>query len=243
MTTENAPDLPQTELPQWARPNGAAGSDETAGIVHPSWLPLLQSQAATLWNIDATLRKQPDFLPQQQNLLAALSIPFHAVKVVILGQDPYPTPRHAIGLSFAVAPEVSPLPRSLNNIFQELVDDQGVPKPANGDLRPWLAQGVMLLNRVLSVAPGAAGSHRGIGWETFTAAIITALAERQAPLVGVLWGNDAKATAPLFGAHPTVQSAHPSPLSARRGFFGSAPFSQVNKHLVVAGAQPVDWRL
>lgn len=183
------------------------------------------------------------FLPPEYAVFRAFDVPFEQVKVLILGQDPYPTPGHAMGLSFSVAPEVSPLPRSLSNIFTEYVSDLGLPFPATGDLTPWAQQGVMLLNRVLTVAPGQAGSHRGLGWEAITEHVIRALVARQQPMVAVLWGRDAQSATPFLGATPIIASAHPSPLSARRGFFGSRPFSRVNSHLIALGAEPVNWEL
>ncbi len=169
--------------------------------------------------------------------------PLADVRVLIVGQDPYPTPGHPIGLSFAVAPEVRPLPRSLQNIYTELEADLGIPKAASGDLRPWAEQGVMLLNRCLTVAPGAPASHRGKGWEAITDRAIEALAERGGPLVAILWGRDAQALGPRLGDVPIIASPHPSPLAASRGFFGSRPFSRANAELESRGGRGVDWRL
>ena len=165
------------------------------------------------------------------------------VKVLIIGQDPYPTPGHAVGLSFSVAPDVRPLPRSLVNIYGELESDLEIPPAASGDLTPWSHQGVLLLNRVLTVRPGEAGSHRGEGWEAVTEQAIKALAARGGPLVAILWGNDARKLRPLLGDVPAIESAHPSPLSARNGFFRSRPFSRANQLLEQQGAAPVDWWL
>jgi len=183
------------------------------------------------------------YLPSGDNLLRAFTLPFDEVRVLIVGQDPYPTPGHAVGLSFSVAPDVSPLPGSLLNIFREYQDDLGLPQPPNGDLTPWTRHGVMLLNRVLSVAPRAPASHRGKGWEEVTDQAIKALAGRGAPLVAILWGRDARNLKPLFGEVPCVESTHPSPMSANRGFFGSRPFSKTNALLERQGAEPIDWRL
>ncbi len=183
------------------------------------------------------------FLPEGDRVLAAFQRPFEQVKVLIVGQDPYPTPGHAIGLSFAVAPTVRPLPRSLSNIFRELTDDLDVPTPPNGDLSPWADQGVLLLNRCLTVRPGAPASHRGRGWEAVTDRAIEALVGRDRPLVAILWGRDARSLAHRLGATPTIESAHPSPMSADRGFFGSRPFSRANDLLAAQGAAPVRWRL
>ncbi len=163
--------------------------------------------------------------------------------MLIVGQDPYPTPGHPIGLSFSVAPDVRPLPRSLQNIFRELSADLGHPTPSNGDLSPWAQHGVLLLNRVLTVAPGASASHRGKGWEAVTEQAIRALVGRGTPLVAILWGRDAQTLRPMLGVTPCIESAHPSPMSADRGFFGSRPFSRAGELLVRQGAEPVDWKL
>ncbi|MEE2035447.1 uracil-DNA glycosylase, partial [Rhodococcus chondri] len=163
--------------------------------------------------------------------------------VLIVGQDPYPTPGHAVGQSFSVAPDVRPVPRSLANIYREYTTDLDLPLPSNGDLTPWTERGVLLLNRVLTVQPGQPASHRGKGWEKVTEQAIRALVARQSPLVAILWGRDAATLKPLLDGVPTVESAHPSPLSASRGFFGSKPFSRANGLLVEQGGEPVDWRL
>jgi uracil-DNA glycosylase len=182
-------------------------------------------------------------LPAGPNVLRAFAQPFDEVRVLVVGQDPYPTPGHPIGLSFAVASDVRPLPRSLANIFRELQDDLGLPAPTNGDLTPWTRQGVLLLNRVLTVAPGKSGSHQGKGWEQVTEQAVRALAARERPLVAVLWGRQAQSLRPLLTGVPRIESVHPSPLSASGGFFGSKPFSRANTALIQAGADPVDWRL
>ena len=176
-------------------------------------------------------------------MLRAFAAPLAEVRVLIVGQDPYPTPGHPIGLSFAVERDVRPIPRSLANIYRELDDDLGIPPVAHGDLSAWAEQGVMLLNRVLTVQAGASGSHRGKGWERVTEVAIQSLVERGGPLVAILWGRDAGSLRPMLGATPIVASAHPSPLSASAGFFGSRPFSQANALLQEQGARPVDWRL
>lgn len=191
----------------------------------------------------AELAAGHSYLPSGDRILRAFSEPLSDVRVLIVGQDPYPTPGHAVGLSFSVEPHVRPLPKSLVNIYRELVDDVGVPEPTNGDLTPWSKRGVLLLNRVLSVRPGSAGSHRGRGWEQVTDAAIRALVERGGPLVAILWGRDAQTLRPMLASVPRVESAHPSPLSAHRGFFGSRPFSRVNALLSEQGAEPVDWSL
>ena len=176
-------------------------------------------------------------------MLRAFAYPMDAVRVLIVGQDPYPTPGHPIGLSFAVERHVRPVPRSLANIYRELRDDLGIPTPEHGDLTSWAENGVMLLNRVLTVQAGVAGSHRGRGWESVTEAAIRALVARDTPLVAILWGNDAQTLRPMLGTTPVVASPHPSPLSASRGFFGSKPFSRANEALLRLSAEPVDWSL
>ncbi|MGQ0716856.1 MAG: uracil-DNA glycosylase [Pseudonocardiales bacterium] len=184
------------------------------------------------------------YLPSGANILRAFTQPFDQVRVLIVGQDPYPTPGHAVGLSFSVQPDVRPLPRSLANIFREYSDDLGLPAPSNGDLSPWAERGVLLLNRVLTVEPGRPGSHRGKGWEQVTEQAIRALVERPAqPLVAILWGRDAGTLRPMLSDVPCIESAHPSPMSADRGFFGSRPFTRANAHLADLGSDPVDWTL
>ncbi|MFI6003021.1 uracil-DNA glycosylase [Streptomyces sp. NPDC051366] len=216
-------------------------------IVEPGWARALEPVAAQIAVMGDFLRAEiaagRTYLPAGANVLRAFQQPFDEVKVLILGQDPYPTPGHAMGLSFSVAPDVSPWPPSLDNIFRELYADLGVPRPANGDLTPWTRQGVLLLNRALTTAPRKTGGHRGKGWEAVTEQAIRALAARGKPLVSVLWGRDARNLRPLLGELPAVESVHPSPMSAANGFFGSRPFSRTNDLLVRQGAQPVDWRL
>jgi uracil-DNA glycosylase len=183
------------------------------------------------------------YLPAGDHVLRAFQQSFHQVRVLVVGQDPYPTPGHPVGLSFSVAPHVRPLPKSLVNIFGEYGDDLGYPPPANGDLTPWTERGVLLLNRVLTVAPGRPNSHQGKGWEEVTEQAIRALAARNEPLVAILWGRNARNLRPLLGEVPCVESAHPSPMSAHNGFFGSRPFSRANGMLERQGAAPVDWKL
>ncbi|KXP04621.1 uracil-DNA glycosylase [Tsukamurella tyrosinosolvens] len=191
----------------------------------------------------AEIAEDRGYLPAGANVLRAFRQPFDDVRVLIVGQDPYPTPGHAVGLSFSVDPAVQPIPRSLQNIYREYCDDLELPMPANGDLSPWSDQGVLLLNRVLTVRPGTPASHRGKGWEKVTECAIDALVARDAPLVAILWGRDAASLGPRLGDVPRIESVHPSPLSASRGFFGSKPFSKANDALVGLGAEPVDWRL
>jgi uracil-DNA glycosylase len=183
------------------------------------------------------------YLPAGGNVLRAFQQPFADVRVLIVGQDPYPTPGHAIGLAFSVAPDVRRLPGSLVNIFREYGDDLGYPAPSSGDLSPWTGRGVLLLNRVLTVAPRQPGSHRGKGWEEVTEQAIRALAAREAPLVAILWGRDARTLVPLLDGTGCIESAHPSPYSAGNGFFGSRPFTRANRLLEQQGAEPVDWKL
>ncbi|MGZ5418723.1 MAG: uracil-DNA glycosylase [Nocardioides sp.] len=216
-------------------------------LVTPDWAEALAPVDDTIAAMGTFLRAEVaagrQYLPAGDHILRAFSRPLADVKVLVVGQDPYPTPGHPVGLSFSVAADVRPLPRSLVNIYRELCEDIGCPPPTNGDLTPWFEQGVMLLNRVLTVAPGAPASHRGRGWERVTEQAITALAARGGPTAAILWGRDAQSLKPLLGDVPWVESVHPSPLSASRGFFGSKPFSRVNDLLTRQGGAPVDWRL
>ena len=209
--------------------------------------------AEALAPVEARIRAMGDFLraevaagrrylPAGDLVLRAFQQPFADVRVLIVGQDPYPTPGNPVGLSFSVAPGVR-VPASLVNIFREYGEDLGYPRPANGDLTPWTERGVMLLNRVLTVEPGQPGAHRGKGWEEVTEQAIRALAGRGTPLVAILWGRDARSLVPLLDGVACIESAHPSPNSADRGFFGSRPFSRANQLLEQAGAQPIDWKL
>jgi len=217
------------------------------GIVADDWARALAPASEHVRAAGRFLRDEVaagrEYLPAPDAILRAFARPLAEVRVLVVGQDPYPTPGHPMGLSFSVQPDVRPVPRSLDNIFRELVADLGVPRPTTGDLSPWADQGVMLLNRVLTVRPGAPASHRGKGWEAVTGRAIEALVERGGPLVAILWGRDAQTLKPALGDVPTVESVHPSPLSASRGFFGSRPFSRVNDLLVAQGGSPVDWRL
>ncbi len=217
------------------------------GLVAPDWAEVLEPVADRALGLLAELRAEADagapFLPEAGLVLRAFATSLADVRVLVLGQDPYPTPGHPIGLSFAVERHVRPLPRSLANIHRELRDDLGLSTPEHGDLSAWQAQGVLLLNRVLTVRPGAPGSHRGRGWEEITGCAVRALARRGGPLVAVLWGRDAQQAAPLLGDVPVVASAHPSPLSACAGFFGSRPFSRANALLRAQGDPGVDWSL
>jgi uracil-DNA glycosylase len=217
-------------------------------IVEPGWAKALEPVADRIAAMGDFLRAEVaagrTYLPAGQNVLRAFQQPFDGVRVLIVGQDPYPTPGHAVGLSFSVAPQVRPLPGSLVNIFTEYAKDLGFPPPSTGDLTPWTERGVLLLNRALTTAPGKPAAHRGKGWEEVTAQAITALAARGgSPLVAILWGRDARNLKPMLGAVPCIESAHPSPMSAGYGFFGSRPFSRANSLLAAAGGEPVDWQL
>ena len=218
-----------------------------AEIIDPGWAEALQPVADRIAEAGDFLRAEVaagrSYLPAGDKVLRAFTQPFEQVRVLIVGQDPYPTPGHPVGLSFSVGPSVRPLPRSLVNIFREYSADLGHPAPATGDLTPWTERGVLLLNRVLTVQPGKPGSHRGKGWEAVTEQAIRALAARPAPLVAILWGRDARNLAPLLTGAGLVESAHPSPMSADQGFFGSRPFSKANQLLTARGGEDIDWKL
>ncbi|WP_436759595.1 uracil-DNA glycosylase [Streptosporangium sp. V21-05] len=216
-------------------------------VVEAGWAKALEPVAEKVAEMGEFLRKEVaegrQYLPSGANVLRAFQQPFDQVKVLIVGQDPYPTPGHPIGLSFSVAADVRPIPGSLRNIYKELTEDLGLPMPSNGDLTPWTEQGVLLLNRVLTVMPGKPASHRGKGWEEVTEQAIKALVARDKPMVAILWGRDARNLRPMLGSVPAIESAHPSPLSARSGFFGSRPFGRTNELLEQQGAAPVEWKL
>ena len=218
-----------------------------AGLIDSGWADALSPVADQIAGIGERLRAEVAagrrYLPAGDRVLRAFARPLADVRVLIVGQDPYPTPGHPIGLSFAVDAHVRPVPRSLANIYRELDDDLGIPPASHGDLSAWSDQGVMLLNRVLTVSPGAPGSHRGWGWEAVTEHAIRTLAARDHPLVAILWGRDAGGLRSLLGSTPIIESPHPSPLSASRGFFGSRPFSRANELLEQQGADPIDWRV
>lgn len=217
------------------------------GLIDAGWAEALAPVQETITGLGERLRAEQDaghgYLPAGEDVLRAFRRPLADVRVMITGQDPYPTPGHPIGLSFAVDREVRPLPRSLTNIYKERESDLGIPPAPHGDLTAWSDQGVLLLNRVLTVRPGAAASHRGWGWERVTELAIRTLVARDQPLVAVLWGKDAANLQPMLGDTPVIVSAHPSPLSASRGFFGSRPFSRANALLAEQGAEDVDWRV
>jgi uracil-DNA glycosylase len=216
-------------------------------LVASDWAEVLEPAAPTVARLGEFLRQEVAggrrFLPAGDVILRAFAKPLAGVRVLIVGQDPYPTPGHPVGLSFSVERSVRPLPRSLENIYRELRDDQGIDPPRHGDLSAWADQGVLLLNRVLTVRAGSPGSHRGKGWESVTDLAIEGLVRRGGPLVAILWGKDAQSLAPALGRVPVITSPHPSPLSASRGFFGSRPFTRANTALLELGGSPVDWRL
>lgn len=218
-----------------------------AGQLDPGWAEALAPTSDVIAGLGDRLRAEQaaghGYLPAGAHVLRAFERPLSDVRVLITGQDPYPTPGHPIGLSFAVDRDVRPLPRSLGNIYRERESDLGIPPASHGDLTAWSDQGVLLLNRVLTVRPGAPASHRGWGWEQVTELAIRTLVARRQPLVAILWGRDAANLQPLLGDTPVIASAHPSPLSASRGFFGSRPFSRANALLEGMGAAPVDWRV
>jgi uracil-DNA glycosylase len=225
---------------------GLAGLVER-GLMAPDWAEALAPVDERVTAMGRFLRDEigagRGYLPAGDDVFKAFRRPLADVRVLIVGQDPYPTPGHPIGLSFAVAPDVRPLPGSLRNLYQELSTDLGIPPAVHGDLTPWADRGVMLLNRVLTVRPGESASHRGRGWEEVTSCAIDALVRRGGPAAAILWGRDAQSLKPALGRIPWVESAHPSPLSASRGFFGSRPFSRVNRLLEDQGGDPVDWSL
>lgn len=219
----------------------------TSGLIAQDWAEALAPVAGRIAAMGAFLRAEHEAryrtLPAGKHVLRAFATPLQDVRVLIMGQDPYPTPGHPIGLSFSVAAAVRPLPRSLGNIYTELRDDLGITPPPHGDLSAWASRGVLLLNRVLTVRVGAPGSHRDRGWEEVTDHAIAALVARNRPLVAILWGRDAQSLRHRLGSTPIIASAHPSPLSAHRGFFGSRPFSRANEALRQLGADPMDWSL
>ncbi len=216
-------------------------------LAAPDWADALEPVQDSITAAGEFLRAEiaagHAYLPAGPDILRAFREPLAQVRVLIVGQDPYPTPGHPMGLSFSVDARVRPLPPSLANIFRELQDDLEIPPSPHGDLSAWAAQGVLLLNRVLTVRAGSPASHRGRGWEKVTERAISALVERGGPLVAVLWGRDAQTLKPLLGEVPTIESVHPSPLSASRGFFGSRPFSRANTLLAELGAEPINWQL
>ena len=226
---------------------GALAGLVDKGLVAPDWAEALAPVDDDIEAMGRFLREElaagRRYQPNGEAVFRAFQRPLADVRVLIVGQDPYPNPEHPIGLSFAVRRDVWPLPPSLVNIYRELRDDLGIMPPRHGDLTAWADRGVMLLNRCLTVRPGASNSHRGRGWEPVTERAITALAARGGPCTAILWGSDARKLKPLLDLIPSVESAHPSPLSAYRGFFGSRPFSRTNRLLEEQGGEPLDWTL
>ncbi len=220
-------------------------NDELLRDVDESWLAVLDTKRESIARIAHELSRQQaegsQIAPAADLIFRSLRVPLSSVRVVLIGQDPYPTQGHAVGWSFSVPESLSPLPRSLRNIFLELQTDVGCSVPESGDLSGWVEQGVLLLNRTLTVTVGRTGSHRSFGWNAITQAVVGAVARRTSPHVAILWGNDAQGLTPHFEPDQIIASAHPSPLSARRGFFGSRPFSRANSSLVAQGAEPINW--
>lgn len=225
----------------------------TDRLMHPDWsrlVPGIADRAEQL--LEKAQADCPEFLPGRERALAAFSLAPGSVRCIVVGQDPYPTPGHAMGLAFSAARDVAPLPKSLANIYKELAADLPHERErlrrATADLSGWLAQGVLLLNTVLTVRPGSPGSHQRLGWQELTtramAAVAGVNAEAGTPLVVIEWGRHAQKIGDALPHAPLtrrLQSPHPSPLSANRGFFGSRPFSTANRHLEEHGRAPVDW--
>ena len=207
-------------------------------LVHSSWDPVLKPFSKEIETILSSL-KDGTFTPPRDQIFAALELSLDAVKCVIIGQDPYPTAGNAHGLAFSVAADVNRIPASLRNIFKELNSDLGVDIPSTGNLEKWQEHGVLLLNRVLTTEVGKSNAHHVLGWQMITQAIAEAAALKGA--IAILWGKEAEQLAPLF--KESIVSAHPSPLSAYRGFFGSKPFTRTNELLMAQKQKPVDWKL
>ncbi len=223
----------------------SVGALASRGEIHESWADALTPVEPTLVALARELIGT-QFLPDADHVFRAFRTPLNDVRVLLLGQDPYPTPGHACGLAFSVNPEIRPLPGSLRNVFTELVADLRLARPESGDLSVWATRGVLLLNRTLTVSPREPMSHRGFGWSTITEAALVALTSRPVPLVALAWGREAQsALLPLSqqGRITVIESAHPSPLSASRGFTGSRPFSRANHALVELGLEPIDWSI
>lgn len=216
-------------------------------LVHESWIEFLENDEELLVEIGLKLREEIShryrYAPSNENIFRALQMPIDEVKVLIVGQDPYPTEGHAVGWAFSVPKELRSLPPSLKNIFLELNTDLGCDVPTHGDLRHWVEQGVLLLNRTLTVRLGEARSHYKFGWEHITLHAIQGLARKNKHFISILWGNDAQTLIQILDPSRVISSVHPSPLSAHRGFFGSKPFSRANALLRENGEPPIDWCL
>jgi uracil-DNA glycosylase len=246
--------LPSAAPRRRRRPVGLIERDQPRDPMLPPiprpWQPALRAEtsapsyAALAEFVDAERRAHEVYPPEREVFSALELTPPRAVKALILGQDPYHGPGQAHGLAFSVRPG-TPAPASLRNIFKELQADVGVPRPATGSLVPWAERGVLLLNAVLTVRAGQPNSHRGRGWEELTDGVIRAVSAREQRVAFVLWGAYAQRKTPLIdtGRHAVIASVHPSPLSARNGFFGSRPFSRVNAALREAGVDEIDWSL
>ena len=217
-------------------------------LIAPDWAGALTDVENQIHAMGDFLRQElaegRSYLPAGDNVLRAFSRPLADVRVLIVGQDPYPTPGHAVGLSFSVAPDVRPIPRSLQNIYQELNDDLGIPPAPHGDLSAWADQGVLLLNASLTVERGKAGSHSRIGWQTFTDAVIETLSRERSDIIFMLWGNYAKDKIRLIDAdkHYILTAVHPSPL-AGNGFIGCSHFASANQILESRGETPINWQV
>jgi len=224
-----------------------AQSMSDQGFIATDWVVPLSATDNILRDLAIKLAERSAqgevILPEPKVMFRALALPLAEVKVLIIGQDPYPTPGHPNGLAFAANKPVRPLPRSLGNIYKELQADLGIAPVAHPDLSAWQSQGVLLLNQVLSVSAGQAGAHQKFGWAPVIEAILAALNERANPPVAILWGNHAQKLSPSLSNVPQLRSAHPSPLSASRGFFGSKPFSETNRLLSLQGQKPINWSL
>lgn len=210
--------------------------------MHPAWQALLEDKRELLTQILVRYSEDPNAIPARQNLLRAFEYPPEHYRVLILGQDPYPNPEHAIGLAFAVPEGTLPLPPTLGNIFKELRNDLGVSIVKTADISVWAQRGVMLLNRHLSTSANNSAAHLNFGWGEFTEAAVAALCRvRGKNLVAILWGQKAQELAGVLKDARVISSAHPSPLSSYRGFFGSKPFSACNKLLLELGEPEIDW--
>lgn len=242
MNDDGAPTLPIPPAPGAALPFAAPATLQD--VMAPDWAEALRPVQPQVHDLARALAVEQQngiqVLPGPNHILRTFTYPLGHVKVIIVGQDPYPTPGHSVGLAFSVTRQTK-LPRSLVNIYKELAADLEAPAPTHGDLSGWADEGVFLLNRVLTVRAGETGSHRKLGWNAVTDAAIRALVARDRPLVAILWGREAAQLKPLLGSTPRIESAHPSPLSASRGFFGSRPFSRANALLAQQGAEPVNW--